>query len=377
MKPTDDTDDNDMGERFAEILHHGRGILKPGDPVTPIITPAAVFHLPGDPSNAPYQYGRFNNPTWHAAEEQLGALDNAEAVAFPSGMAALAAVLFAHVRKGDRILLPSDGYYTTRLIAERYLAGLGVVTETRPTTKMADGPLDGFRLILLESPSNPGLDVCDIADIARRAKPSGALVVADATTLSPLGLKPLDLGCDAVVHADTKAINGHSDVLFGHVASRDGALIQKIRDWRRITGATPSVFDAFLVMRGLETLEVRFARACENARVLAERLQGHRKLVGLRYPGLADDPAHAIAARQQLSFGFMLTLTFADARAANLFIDECRLVQASTSFGGVRTSAERRARWGDAVPDGFVRLACGIEPTEPLWRAISETLNRI
>ncbi|HRE61602.1 MAG TPA: cystathionine gamma-lyase [Micropepsaceae bacterium] len=368
---------DEMGERFAEILHHLRGVIRPGDPVTPQITPAAVFHLPGDPGNAPYQYGRFNNPTWRMAEDQLGALDNAEAVAFPSGMAALSAVLFSHVAKGDRILLPADGYYTTRLIAERYLAPLGVVTETRPTASMGEGALDGFKLVLMESPSNPGLDVCDIADIAARAKKGGALVFADATTLTPLGLRPLELGCDAVIHAGTKAINGHSDVLFGHVASRDGALIQRLRDWRRITGPTPSVFDAFLVMRGLETLELRFARAAENARVIAERLAGHPKLKALRYPGLASDPAHAIARKQQASFGSLMALTFRDARAANLFIEECRLLQASTSFGGVRTSAERRARWGDAVPEGFVRLACGIEPTEPLWRAIKEAIDRV
>lgn len=356
----------------AQLLHQRGGALQPGDSVVPGIWPSAVFHLPGDPSNAPYQYGRFHNPTWEALEDALGVLEQAQTIVFPSGMAAIAAALFANVQAGDRVLLPADGYYTTRALSEQFLKPLGAVIETRPTAQFLDGGFEGFRLILAETPSNPGLDVCDLAAVA--ARKAGAIFVVDNTTMTPLGQRPLDLGADVVVCADTKAINGHSDTLMGHVATRDGAVMARLRDWRRFSGSIPGPFEAWLVHRGLETLEVRFARMCATAGVVAERLAQHRSVRSVRYPGLKGDPAHAVAARQMTSFGFMISLTLPDAVAAERFIAECPFIQPSTSFGGVRTSAERRARWGDAVPEGFVRLSVGLEPLEPLWRAIEDAL---
>jgi len=360
----------------AQLLHHRAASLQPGDSVVPGIMPSAVFHLPGDPSNAPYQYGRFHNPTWEVLESALGVLEQAETIVFPSGMAAIAAVLFACVRGGERILLPSDGYYTTRALSEQFLKPLGVAIETRPTANFLDGGFKGFRLVLVETPSNPGLDVCDLSAAGAAAKEAGAILAVDNTTMTPLGQRPLDFGADAVVCADTKAINGHSDTLMGHVATRDGALMERLKDWRKFSGAIPGPFEAWLVYRGLETLDVRFSRMCATAGIVAERLRENKKVVAIRYPGLAGDPAHAIASRQMASFGFMISFTLANAAAAERFIGGCAFIQASTSFGGVRTSAERRARWGDAVPDGFVRLSVGIEPPEVLWRAIDEALNQ-
>jgi cystathionine gamma-lyase len=336
-----------------------------------------VFYLPGEPSNAPYQYGRFHNPTWETLEAALGLLEQAETIVFPSGMAAITAVLFACMRAGDRILVPADGYYTTRALGEQFLKPLGGAIETRPTAKFLDGGFEGFRLVMAETPSNPGLDVCDLAAASAGAKKAGAIFVVDNTTMTPLGQRPLDLGADIVVCADTKAINGHSDTLMGHVATRDGALKARLMDWRKFSGSIPGPFEAWLVHRGLETLEVRFARMCATADVIAERLAQHKSVRLVRYPGLKGDPAHAISARQMASFGFMIALTLADGVAAERFIAECPYIQASTSFGGVRTSAERRARWGDAVPEGFIRLSIGIEPLEPLWNAIEDALRKI
>ncbi|MEQ1863755.1 MAG: cystathionine gamma-lyase [Micropepsaceae bacterium] len=359
----------------ARLLHHRDASLQPGDSVVPGIWPSAVFHLPGDPSNAPYQYGRFHNPTWEALEGALGVLEQAEAIVFPSGMAAIAAVLFTTLRAGERVLLPADGYYTTRMLSEQFLKPLGAVIETRPTATFLDGGFDGFRLILAETPSNPGLDVCDLAAIA--ARKGQAIFAVDNTTMTPLGQRPLDLGADIVVSADTKAINGHSDTLMGHVATRDGASMVRLRDWRKFSGSIPGPFEAWLVHRGLETLEVRFSRMCETANVVAERLAQHKSVLSVRYPGLKGDPAHSIAVRQMAGFGFMLALTLRDAVAAERFIAECPYIQPSTSFGGVRTCAERRARWGDAVPDGFIRMSVGLEPLEPLWTAIDGALRNI
>jgi cystathionine gamma-lyase len=360
---------------MARLLHHRGARLAPGEPIGPQIAPAAVFHLPGDPGNAPFQYGRFHNPTWEALEEALSVLEDAEAVLFPSGMAAIAALLFSFVKAGDRVLLPADGYYTTRVLASEFLAGLGAHIETRRTTDFTEGGFNGFRLVVAETPSNPGLDVCDIAAIAKQTKTAGALFAVDNTTATALGQRPLDLGADLVVCADTKAVNGHSDVLLGHVASRDGAFIARVRDWRKYAGAIPGPFEAWLVYRGLETLEVRYDRMCASAATIAERLAEHRNVAAIRFPGLKSDPAHAIASKQMSRFGFLISLTLADKERAERFIDACPCIQPSTSFGGVRTSAERRARWGDAVAEGFIRLSVGVEPTEPLWSAIEAALG--
>ena len=362
---------------IARLLHHYGHGLSHGDSVVPPIVHTAVYHLPGAPSAATHQYGRFHNPTWEALEEALGLLEGAETVLFPSGMAAIAAVMFASLRQGDRVLLPSDGYYTTRVLAETYLGRLGVMCDTRPTTSFSDGGFAGYRLVFVETPSNPGLDVCDIAIVAAQAREAGALVVTDNTTMTPLGQRPLDLGADVVVNSDTKAINGHSDVLMGHVASRDAAFCQALRDWRRYSGSIPGPFEAAQVFRGLETLELRFARMCASAQTLAPLLQAHPAVLELRFPGLASHPGHAIAARQMATFGSMLTLTLKDGDSAERFLQDCPLVQPSTSFGGVRTCAERRDRWGDAVAPGFVRLSIGIEPTARLASAILQTLDRL
>lgn len=362
---------------IARLLHHyGQG-LSPGASVVPPIVPTAVYHLPGEPSAASHQYGRFHNPTWEALEEALELLEGAETVLFPSGMAAIAAVMFASLRQGDRILLPADGYYTTRVLAETYLGRLGVSCHTRPTGTFSDGGFSGYRLVFIETPSNPGLDVCDLAAVAAKAHEAGALVVADNTTMTPLGQRPLDLGADAVVNSDTKAINGHSDVLMGHVASRNRAFCQALRDWRRYSGSIPGPFEAAQVFRGLETLELRFARMCASAQTLAHLLQAHPAVLDLRYPGLASHPGHTIAARQMATFGTMLTLTLKDGPTAERFLQDCQLVQPSTSFGGVRTCGERRDRWGDAVAPGFVRLSVGIEPTSQLASAIQRTLDHL
>src|SRR5262245_29991095 len=141
----------------AQLLHHRDATLEPGDSVVPAIWPTAVFHLPGNPSNAPYVYGRYSNPTWEALEAALSFIEGAETLIFPSGMAAIGAVLFTTLRAGDRVLLPSDGYFATRALAEQFLMPLGVAVETRPTARFLDGGFEGFRLVHAETPSNPGL----------------------------------------------------------------------------------------------------------------------------------------------------------------------------------------------------------------------------
>lgn len=368
--------DFDPDRAAAELLHHADHDLAAGRPLSSPIVPASLYVLPGDPAG-PYQYGRWTNPTWDATEHALATLEEAPVVSFPSGMAAIASVLCSLVRSGQRLLLPSDGYYTTRLLADQYLRPNGVVVEECPTSSMAEADLVDVDLVFVETPSNPTLQICDLTALAERATAAGAVTVADNTTMTPLGQRPLDHGIDVVVSSDTKAVNGHSDVLFGHVASRNPALLEPVREWRKVTGAVPGHFESWLVHRGLETLELRFNRMCDSADIIASRLVGHRGVCSVNHPGLDSHPQRDLAARQMFRHGLLVGIEFADAATANSFADKARFVTPATSFGGTHTIADRRARWGDEVPGGYIRLSVGCEPTEPLWAAIEETLNTL
>lgn len=365
------TDDN--ARRAARLLHHRKAGLAPGDPIAPPIVPATTFHLPANGIGT-FSYSRAGSPTWSELEAQLSILEDAETVVFPSGMAAISAALFACLKAGDQVILPSDGYYVTRVLAEEFLKGLGVEARCIPTADYDTADLSGAALVYVETPSNPGLDVCDIRTVAARAKAAGAKVVVDNTTMTPYLQRPLDLGADLVVAADTKAPGGHSDLLAGHVAGRDAGLIGRVRNWRRLSGAVLGPFEAWLLHRGLETLELRLERMCASAQTIAERLGTHPALLGLRFPGLPGDPSHRAISGQMANGGFLIGLTLASAGDAERFLSACPCLSQSTSFGATHSSAERRARWGDAVPEGFIRLSVGIEPMEVLWSAIAEAL---
>ncbi len=350
--------------------------LKPGESLSPPITPASKFNLTGD-ANPPFQYGRFSSPVWQETEAFLAELEAAETIVFPSGMAACAAVLYSQLQAGDRIVMPSDGYYTVRVLIERFLQPLGVELHLHPTADYANAPLDGAAIVWIESPSNPGLDACDIAAVAAKAKAVGALSVADNTTATPLLQRPLDLGVDIVVSSDTKAAAGHSDVLFGHVSSRNPDLLQAARDWRRASGAIPAPFDAWLVHRGLQSLELRLDRMCANAEALAKAANGHPALLSLRFPGLAEDRAHDAVSRQMDRPGFLLGFEFKGQAEAEAFVDASRAIVLSTSFGGIHTTADRRAMWGDATSPGYLRVSAGCEPTEALVDDVVTALDAV
>lgn len=359
----------------ARLLHLGSETAQKGDPLALQITPASMFHLPGDPEPGVYKYGRDGNPTWQATEAALGYLEDAPAVLFPSGMAAITAALMATLSTGDRLLLPADGYYTVRMLTDNFLKGFGVIVETRPTAEFAKGGFDGIRAALIETPSNPGLDLVDIAAVTQSLRAAGAVSIVDNTTMTPFGQRPLDLGADIVVASDTKAPGGHSDLLMGHAASRNDALLARIRDWRTRSGSIPGPFEAWLLHRSLETLELRFARMCDTAEAIAPRLAAHPKVAAVRYPGLDSHPAQALARQQMRRSGFLIGIELESAEAAERFITACPLIEAATSFGGVHSSAERRARWGDAVPPGYVRMSVGTEPLDALWPAIEAALE--
>ena len=361
---------------ISRLLHHRTQGLVKGDPVSLPIIASSTFHLPGEPDGSHF-YGRNGNPTVEAVEAEIGILEDADVVCFPSGMAAIASIFYSVLRPGDTVLVPSDGYYNVRNLLAAQFEPMGVTMRTCPTADMAEADMTGCRLVLIESPSNPGLAVCDIAKTAQRAKAAGALVMADNTTATPLCQQPLDLGADFSVLSDTKAMAGHSDVLCGHVATRDAKLYDGVKTWRRLAGAIVGPFDAYLLHRGLETLEVRLGRMNANALAVAEAVQGHKAVLAVNYPGLGNDPFHQTARRQMRGFGPIVSFTLSSQANADGFISACPLLSPATSFGGVHSSAERRARWGDSIPEGFVRFAAGIEPTRDLVAAVTQALDTL
>ena len=347
-----------------------------GEPLRPGPTLAAPFRLRGDPESSPYFYGRYHNPTFTAYERALAELEGGEAVVFASGMAAVAAVLLPMLKPGDVLVAPSDGYFALRALAEVHLGERSVEVRLVPTAGDHRRALEGATLVWLETPCNPRLDTCDIRALAESAHQNGALVGVDNTLATPLGQRPLELGADFSMAADTKGLAGHSDLVMGHVAVRDPARAEALRSWRTLTGAVPGPFETWLAHRSLGTLHLRLERACATARVLAELLAARADVSAVRHPGLSDDPAHPVAARQMRRFGTVVSFELADSERAERFLDNCELVAHATSFGGLQSTAERRARWGgDEVPEGFIRFSVGCEDPEDLLGDVERSLD--
>lgn len=350
-----------------------------GAPFLPGPTFAAPYHAAGDPASAPMTYGRFDNPTWSAYEQALSDLEGGPAVLFASGMAAVTAIFGVVLRPGDSVVLPSDSYYTTRVLVEGYWTEMGIQVRQAPTRDNAQAAhLYGAKLLWLESPSNPGLDVCDIAALVEAAHAQGVRVAVDNTTATVLGQQPLLLGADFSMASDTKALTGHSDLLLGHVASRDPAWAARVRTWRTQCGAIPGPMEVWLAHRSLATADVRLERQCATALALATLLAQHPRVHSVRYPGLPSDPAHTIAARQMQRYGTVVSFVLGSKAQAQAFLESCELVYEATSFGGIHTTAERRARWGgDVIPEGFIRLSTGCEATDDVLADISQALETL
>ncbi|MFI8101562.1 cystathionine gamma-lyase [Streptomyces sp. NPDC086023] len=358
------------------------GIPEPvrNEPVLPGPAFAAHFHLPGEVAG-PYTYGRDTNPTWTLLERAIGELeapghDDADTVVFASGMAAVSAVLLSGARSGDTVVLPSDGYQALPLLREQ-LEAYGVRVRTAPTAGEAQlDALDGAALLWIETPSNPGLDVCDVRRLAEAAHERGCLVAVDNTLATPLGQRPLELGADFSVASGTKGLTGHGDLLLGYVTCRDPELAARVRRWRKVVGAIPGPMEAWLAHRSIATIQLRLQRQWANALAVSEALDGRDGVSGLRYPGLPSDPSHKVAARQMWGYGGVVSFTLPDRAAAERFLTALRLVEDATSFGGVRSTAERRGRWGgDAVPEGFIRFSAGVEDTEDLVADVLRALD--
>ncbi len=369
-----------MTEEYGDSTRCVQAGLPPATPGQPFL-PGPVFAstFPLDPSTGPVpgvdSYGRQDSSTRRRLESAIGELEDGVCLTFSSGMAAISAAVLTLVGNRDEIVLPLDGYYKTRAWAAQALGSRGVTVTLAPTA----GPypdFTGVRLVLLETPANPGLDVCDIAALAESAHEAGALVAVDNTTPTPLGQTPLDLGADLVVASGTKALTGHSDLLLGYVATRDPEILSQLRSWRDSTGGIPGNFDAWLAHRSLATLDLRLSRQTANAAAVAAALRAHPAVLSVRWPGLRDDPSYVVASRQMRRIPGVVTFELSSADAVAAFLERSALVVAATSFGGLHTTADRRAQWGDDTPPGLVRLSCGIEDTADLVPDILAALER-
>jgi len=346
---------------------------QPGGPFNVPPTFASTYRDGGDVG-----YGRWGNPTWSAFEEALGELEGGHCVSFASGLAAVSSLL-SSLPLASTVVFPNNGYNGTRGMLER------LEKEGRLTTRAVDvvdtvdvlDALDGADVLWLESPTNPLLGVADLPAILRAARDAGVSAIVDNTFATPMLQQPLALGASAVVHSATKYIGGHSDLLMGAVIIADEGQRDDLIEWRTTHGAIPGVMEAYLALRGLRTLPVRFARQQRTAAELAERLDDHRHVLRVRYPGLATDPGFERASTQMGGFGAMLSFEVLDAAHADRVVERLRLIVGGTSLGGVESTIDRRARWKgeELVPPGLLRLSVGLEHPADLWADLDDALN--
>ena len=318
-------------------------------------------------------------PTWEALERAVGQVEGGHAVAFSSGMAAVAAVLDL-LPAGARIVAPKDCYFGVgELLADGQQQGRWAVDRVDLTdTASVQAAVAGADLLWLETPSNPLLDIADLPALCAAGRYAGALVGADNTFATPLLQRPLALGADVVVHSATKFIGGHSDLLSGITIARDQALAERLRHRRGLSGATPGALEAFLALRGLRTLALRLDRGQRNASELARRLDKHPAVSRVRYPGLPGDPGHHTAAAQMTGFGAVLAFEVADAPTADRLCRAVRIIVPATSLGGVETTIERRSKLPGQghVPPGLLRLSAGCEHVDDLWNDLASALEQ-
>ncbi len=359
---------------------------QPADPVTgAVVSPiyqTTTYQQEGPGENKGFDYSRTNNPTRKRLEGVLAELEGASHCAvFGSGLAAEHAILQAHLKPGNEIVVPQDVYGGTFRILHKVFEPIGCTV-----TNVDFADLDAVRrvithqtkLVWLESPTNPRLLVYDIKAIAEIAHAKGALVVVDNTFATPYFQQPFDLGADLVLHSVTKYLAGHSDLIQGAVIARDAAVFEPVGFLQNALGGVPSAFDCWLTLRGLKTLELRMERHAVNAQQIAEALEQHARVKRVYFPGLASHPGHAIAKAQMTGFGGMVSFELdGTLEEASAFVSTRKYFALGESLGGVRAlvclpckmthaSIPAETRHALGLSDTLIRLSPGIEATKDL-----------
>lgn len=363
------------GIRLESWLVSAGRAAEPGAPLNVPLVPASNFIIGGE-----REYSRDDGtPTWQALEDVVGGLESGQAVAFASGMAAIAAV-FDQLPAGAAVALPDDCYQGVAGLAaagaerRRWSVERLAVDDTAGWIRAA-GQAD---LVWLESPSNPLLTVADLEAICAAPRRPGTIIAVDNTFASPINQRPLDFGATVSLQSATKLIGGHSDLLAGVATTRDDALWHAIRKSRELTGATPGTLEAFLAVRGARTLALRLERAQQTAMLLAERLETHPLVSRVRYPGLPTHPTHAVARRVLRGFGTIISFDLAGgAEHADRVCRATNLIRHATSLGGVESTMERRAaiRGQEHLPPSLLRLSVGIEHADDLWADLDSAMR--
>jgi cystathionine gamma-synthase len=360
----------------SQLIHAGteRGA---GAPLAPPLLVTSTYVSQGEPDPA-RGYGRNANPGWTAVEDALAAIEGPDTVAvtFASGQAASMALMLALASGRRRIVFPHDGYYNTRALAAKLRPhGAEAVTVDQLDLAAVDRALrEAPSVLWAETPTNPLLRVADLAALSALATASDAPFVVDNTVATGLLQRPLEFGALASMYSLTKSVSGHSDVLGGAVVTRDQALGAQLREWRTAGGGIPGPFESWLVLRGMKTLPLRMERQCENALAIAEFLAAHPRVTAVYYPGL--NPSQAALKQLPQGFGPLLSFEISGTAAdADAVVAATRLIVPATSFGGVESTWERRARWaGETAPATLIRLSAGVEPIEDLIADIGQAL---
>ena len=337
------------------------------------------------------EYGRYGNPSVTVAERKLAALERAEDCAlFGSGMAAITTTLLTLLKPGQHVILTADGYRRTRQFVTGFLARFGVehtLVEPGDHAAIAAAIVPGkTRVLLGESPTNPYLRVADLQALALlRREHRGLKLLVDSTFATPINQQPLTQGADLVLHSCTKYLGGHNDLLAGAVCG-DAALVGAVRELRGVLGGVLDPHSAYLLTRGLKTLELRVARQNATGQRVAEFLAGHPAIESVYYPGLPDHPDHAVARAHMRGFGGVVSfLVRGDEARTSRFIDRCKLPQIGPSLGGVESLIEQPAlmsfyelsseqRLAVGIRDNLVRLSVGVEDPEDLLADLTRAL---
>jgi len=335
-----------------------------------------------------YDYSRTSNPTRTALQLCLASLEGAEhGVAFSSGLGATTTLMHL-LSPGDRVVAVADVYGGVYRMFSQVYEPKGWEFEWVPADELNADPgarLDErTRMLWLETPTNPLLNVVDIRAAAQAAHEAGALVVVDNTFASPYLQQPLELGADVVLHSTTKYLGGHSDLIGGFLATNDPTIAERLYFLQKSLGAVPGPFDSWLVLRGLKTLAVRMRKHCENAHAVAGFLDRHPRVERVFYPGLPTHPGHRIAAQQMRDFGGMVSLLLESEEEAVAFCAETKIFRLAESLGGVESLIEHPARMTHAstadapfaAPRNLVRLSVGIESGEDLVEDLEAALVR-
>lgn len=334
-----------------------------------------------------FEYARTGNPTRRVLEENIAAIENGSyGRGFASGMAATDAILRAGLRPGDHLVIPNDAYGGTFRLIDKVFSQWGIEYSVAPVVDVdaiAAAMTPKTKLVWIESPTNPLLNVGDIAAIADVTHAGGAKLVVDNTFATPYLQRPIDSGADVVVHSTTKYLGGHSDVVGGALVTNDEQFDADIAFLQNGAGAVPGPFDSYLTLRGIKTLAVRMDRHCDNAEKLVEFFSSHPKVSSVLYPGLEDHPGHEAAARQMRRYGGMISVRLAGGREAALdFCARTKIFTLAESLGGIESLIEHPGAMTHAstagslleVPDDLVRLSVGIEDEADLLADVEQAL---